>query len=211
MTKEPAIPVRRRRSVRSAPIEGRIHPPPSASASWTAFERALASAISDLDEDEFLVVERKNTNYFVQFAALGFFGLRVEAAANVYQQRANRIPESAVQHLTHMGWKSPKYVQTHEHSEPVDGSPNFYLDVTDPIPYDVVSALAVETLRGPFATRHPGELQYEGYSDRLTSIRFPQLGIKRRVSVLKAVVAGSLADIDDAPPRLIMPAATAVC
>ena len=67
----------------------------STSDSWVAFEHALARAVSDLDEDEFLVIERKNTNYFVQFAAQGSSGLRVEASANAYQPRPARIPMSS--------------------------------------------------------------------------------------------------------------------
>ncbi len=168
----------------------------STSDSWVAFEHALARAVSDLDEDEFLVIERKNTNYFVQFAAQGSSGLRVEASANAYQPRPARIPESAVLQLMHMGWKPPTYVQTHEHSEPVDGSPNFYLDVAAPVPFADISALAVETLRGPFGARHPGELQYAGYSEQLTSIRFPQLGIERRISVSDGI-ASLLQEPDD--------------
>jgi len=179
--------------------------------SWVAFEDALARAVSDLDEDEFLVIERKNTNYFVQFAAQGSSGLRVEASANAYQPRHARIPESAILQLIHIGWKSPTYVQTHEHSEPVDGSPNFYLDVADPVPFADISALAVETLRGSFGARHPAELQYEAYSDRLTSIRFPHLGIKRRMSVLRSAVASSLQEPDDTQLQLIVPAKTTVC
>ena len=209
--KEPAIPGRSRRSVISAPIESRITSSPSTSDSWVAFEHALAAAIGDLDEDEFLVLERKNTNYFVQFAAQGSFGLRVEAAANAYQPRPDRIPEAAVVHLIYLGWKPPTYIQSHEYSEPVDGSPNFYLDVAAPVPFEDISALAVETLRGAFGVRHPGELQYEGYSDRLSSIRFPQLGIKRRASVLKSVIAEPLQDTEEPRVQLFMPATATVC
>ena len=102
-------------------------------------------------------------------------------------------------------------MQNHEHSEPIDGSPNFYLDVAMPVPYGEISALAVETLRGPFAVRHPGELQYEGYSDRATSIRFPQLGIKRRISVLRSEISGAVQELDDASIQLIVPSTAAVC
>lgn len=179
--------------------------------SWASFEHALAHAISDLDEDEFLVIQRKGTSYFVQFAAQGSSGLRVEASGNAYQPRAARIPESAIRHLMHIGWKPPTYVHTHEHSEPVDGSPNFYLDVAPGFPSQDISALAVETLRGPFGARHPGELHYEGYSEQLTSIRFPQLGIKRRVSVLSSAVTDPLQERTATDLELIVPGPSTVC
>ncbi len=211
MTSEATIPGRRRRSVSSASIKSRITPPLSTPDSWVAFEHALARAISDLDEDEFLVIERKDTNYFVQFAAQGSWGLRVEASANAYQPRAGQIPESAILQLMHIGWKPPTYVQTHEHSEPVDGSPNFYLDVAAGFSFQDISALAVETLRGPLGARHPAELQYEGYSEQLTSIRFPQLGIKRRVSILRSAVADPLQEPTSTQLQFIVPAPPTVC
>ncbi len=152
-----SIPKPARKSIKPKRARSRIVPPPPTPDSWVAFEDSLTIALADLNEDEFLVIERKNTNYFVQFAAQGLSGMRVEAAANVYQPRLERIPKAAVQHLIHTGWNPPTYVDSHEYSEPVDGSPNFYLDVAAPVPYEEISALAVEALRGAFGARHPGQ------------------------------------------------------
>ena len=208
--KEETIRRSNKKSGKAAALKRAVTQSLSIPDSWTAFERSLADSIRDLGEDEFLVIERKNTHHFVQFAAQGFFGLRAEAAANAYQPKSERNPELGGR-LMQMGWKSPTYVQSLHNQEPADGSPNFYLDVASPVPYAEISALAVETLRGPFGARHPGELQYEAFSSASVSIRFPQLGIKRRDSVRESLTAGPLPALEEPTLQIILPAVKAVC
>jgi hypothetical protein len=44
----------------------------------------LALCLGALDEDEFPIVASKHKNHFVQFAAQGAFGMRMEAACDAY-------------------------------------------------------------------------------------------------------------------------------
>ena len=59
---------------------------PSAESDWGGFGHDLALCLRDLDEDEYLVIAYKRANYYVQFAAQGRFGVRAEAACNIYIQ-----------------------------------------------------------------------------------------------------------------------------
>lgn len=159
----------------------RIKAAPSVEQSWRTFRLRLAAALADLDEDEFLVVsyKPKGTNYFVQFAAQGAHGMRVEAVGNSYLEPSVKLSDKACQHLLDLGWKPPTYVPQPGVAEPAEGSPNFYLDAAPPVPYRTLAALAVDTLREVYRVRHVGELQYTAYADENLSIRFPLLGIKR--------------------------------
>ena len=51
---------------------------------WEQLEGEIARSIADLDDDEFLIITRKDRHYFVQFAGQGGFGMRVEAVSNAY-------------------------------------------------------------------------------------------------------------------------------
>jgi hypothetical protein len=157
--------------------------PPTEEA-WKMFQAALAVALGDLDEDEFLVISAKNMSYFVQFAAQGAYGMRVEAISNAYiMDEDHELSEEEYQKLLDLGWNAPTYEPDDglELDPPAEGSSNFYLDVATPVPYPTVAALAVDTLGQIYQVRYPGELQYRGYSTDDVSIRFPLLGIKRSV------------------------------
>jgi hypothetical protein len=156
-----------------------IEAAPLTDQTWWQFRVRLAAALGDLSEDEYLVISYKFADYFVQFAAQGPHGMRVEAVSNTYIDEHARLLQRAYQLLLTLGWNAPTYVPAEGVPEPADGSPNFYLDAAVPVPYATLASLAVATLRRVYGVRHPGELEYSAYSDSETSIRFPLLGIKR--------------------------------
>jgi type III secretion system-like peptide-binding chaperone len=200
-TAPPAAPVNRRRFLRSAattagavaliapPVVAETGEPrrlaesPACAAAWERFQRRLAEVLPDLSEDEYLIITRKQTNQFVQFAAQGQHGMRVEAVGNEFLSASAQLSDESIASLVAMGWHAPTYALTTkpaDEDEPADGSPNFYLDAATPVPFGELAALAVRTLREIHRISHPGWLEYATLSaDEGLSIRFPSLGIKR--------------------------------
>jgi hypothetical protein len=153
---------------------------PSAKEAWKEFRANLAVTLSDLGEDEFLVIGAKSTNYFVQFAGQGIHGMRVEATSNAYLDAKEKLPKRARKQLLVLGWQEPTYVPSEDAPEPAEGSSNYFLDIALPVPVEIVAALCIDTLRDVYGVRFPAELEYAAYVDEQTLIRFPLLGLKRR-------------------------------
>ncbi|MGI8402224.1 MAG: TY-Chap domain-containing protein [Gemmatimonadaceae bacterium] len=144
---------------------------------WEVFERSLASALYDLDIGEFLVLMTEGTQYFVQFADQGPYGMRVEAASNAYLGPEFQLQEPAIRRLITLGWNAPTYAQANMLAEPTDGSPNFFIDATCPVRTRDIARLAVRTLREVHGAASASDLMYRAYSTEFDSIRFSQLGI----------------------------------
>lgn len=156
---------------------------PSAEEEWTRFGVDLASVLADLDEDEFLIISSKGTGLFVQFAAQGQFGMRAEAVSSQYIKDKVMRPETVLV-MQDLGWNVPTNLP--ESSDPEghtpDGSPNFFVDVASPVPFDAIAFLAVTTLRFVFGVGHLGGLEYRSFGVGVDSIRFPTLRIARERS-----------------------------
>jgi hypothetical protein len=149
---------------------------------WQLFTDDLALCLSDLDEDDFLIVMSKHKNHYVQFAAQGAFGMRVEAACNTYIEPPDVLSVEDYALMAELGWEaatdSAEQDQSDERSP--DGSPNFFIDAERPVDYEALARLAVRSLREVYRVAHPGQLQYSAFGDDKSQIRFPTLKIKRR-------------------------------
>jgi len=145
---------------------------------WRDFETQLVRALADLEEDEFLVINKKRTNCFTQFYSQGQFGMRVEATANAYLSRRERLMSHEERRLTELGWLRPTLTVEQDQAGAVDGSPNFFRDVPWPVPFEEVAAMATQTLRQVYGARHPGELTYHANSFDGDTVRFPSLRVK---------------------------------
>lgn len=60
-------------------------PQMSTEEAWEHFAQELSVALADFEEDEHLIVSRKNSNYYVQLVDQGSFGMRAEAVSDAYQ------------------------------------------------------------------------------------------------------------------------------
>ena len=180
------VPPTRQRS-RAAPALGgeltrTVRIQPRAADAWRQFAYELSIALEALEEDEFLIIQLKSAHRFIQFAAQGSFGMRAEAVSDFYlEEREHLTPQQAVQ-LVELGWnaptKLPDELELGRHT--ADGSPNYFLDLAKPVPYDSLAGLAVATLGDVFGAGHPGELEYSAFAADKTCIRFPHLGLRRR-------------------------------
>ncbi len=149
---------------------------------WEQFTGALAECLTDLGEDEYLVISNKRINYYIQFAGQGRFGMRVEAACNQYI-----VPPEAwldwddYRAMTSLGWHratSPPPEMVKGKPDP-DGSPNFFIDFEYPVDSRKVAQLTVQTFRTVYRIIHPGNLMYKAFIRGGGQIRFPSLHIKR--------------------------------
>lgn len=146
---------------------------------WDRLADNLAVCLADLSEDEFLILSSKRANHFVQFAAQGHFGMRIEATSNAYVAPPEAVLSAdAYSAMAELGWKSPTGVPGSEPRDP-DGSPNFFLDLALPVDFRRVADMAVKTLRQVYRIPHPGQLQYKSFDSSGIEIRFPNLRLKR--------------------------------
>jgi hypothetical protein len=156
---------------------------PTAEVAWQKLERGLVSALADLDEDDFIIVSSKRTNHFVQFVAQGSHGMRAEAVSNTYLDGSARLSRAASERLVALGWRAPTSGQDPGDVSPadIDGSSNFFVDATPPVPFAHLAQLGVASLREVYRVGHPGELQYDAGSteDADVVLGFPALNLKR--------------------------------
>lgn len=167
---------------------GHASPPPSlhaaatADEAWSALASSLADCLAVMDEDEFLVLSYKRATYYVQFAALGSYGMRMEASSNSFIEPQASLIDDQYRAMTALGWQRATTLPTDpddpDRSESGDGSPNFFIDVGAPVNAIVLGQLAVTTLRHVYGITHPGMLQYVAFDSGGTSIRFPTLRLK---------------------------------
>ena len=75
-------------------------------------------------------------------------------------------------------WEAPTNLPDEFGHRP-DGSPNYFVDLADPVPLDELAALAVATLADVHGAMHPNALEYSTGGGDNRSIRFPNLEIRR--------------------------------
>lgn len=149
---------------------------------WWPFADRLLTALRNMKEDQFLVVSLKESNRFVQFAAQGAHGMRVEASSNHFLIGRERLDDKQVRALVRLGWRKP--TGTPEQATPEldpDGSSNFFLDLPPPVDHFIVTNLTILTLAQMFGVPHEGFLQYEAFDYAGNSYALPDLQIKRQV------------------------------
>lgn len=152
---------------------------PSARDAWKRFAHELHLSLAGLEEDEFLILSMKKLPFYVQFVAQGSFGIRAEVSSSFYLPEEAAISEDQHKYLLNLGWRAPsKLPSALQSRHDADGSANYFVDLAKPVPHDRLAVLAANTLRIVFGASHPGGLQYNAFSNK-TSIRFPNLGIKR--------------------------------
>ena len=153
----------------------------STSADWTRLAADLALCLDDLQEDEFLVLSSKRANHYVQFAAQGRFGMRVEAASNAYIEESEaQLSVEDYTTMARLGWHGPTEPRLDELKGPPDpdGSPNFFLDSSYPVDFQHLAKLVVDTFRQIYRITHPGKLRYKAFARGGTAIRFPTLRLQ---------------------------------
>ena len=145
---------------------------------WTDFGWRLMQVLGALEEDEYLIISLKGSNRFVQFAGQGAHGMRVETVSNFYLPEAQQLGEAQHDAMLKLGWNAPCNLPDEFGHEPV-GSPNYFLDLPQPVDVRQVAALAVSTLLGPLDADHPLDLEYRSFAESGEAIRWPTLKLRR--------------------------------
>lgn len=154
---------------------------------WKIFTKNLASVLSDMIEDQFLIINIKQSNRFIQFAAQGSFGMRAEISSNAYLGASDRITDRQVADLVTTGWEAPTGSPSESTPEnDPDGSPNFFIEFPATIKPARIAKKAVEALSEVLRIPYPGFLEYEALDSNGNVIQFPALGLKRLVKEKKA-------------------------
>lgn len=152
---------------------------PRISRAWQPFAEKLATTLASLKEDQYLILSVKHANHFVQFAAQGAFGMRVETTSNHYLPQQEQLSTQQIASLREAGWQAP--TGSGEESTPEqdpDGSPNYFVDMKAPVAFDEVTCLTMHTFAEILSIPHPGYLEYEAFDDEGNALDLPGLGLK---------------------------------
>ena len=149
-------------------------------AEWDRLTAELSRTLANLQEGQFLTLEKKDTGYYVQFAGHGGFGIWAEAVSNGYLDSDRRLCLAARSKLLALGWYAPTRIpdRIHDLQGYKHGCPNYFCDFGVPVPYMSVANLAVSTLRTVFGAMHPADLQYSAFSNHDGNIEFPNLRLR---------------------------------
>lgn len=160
-------------------------PSSNVSVAWPPFAQKLAAALGKLEEDQYLVLSVKQSNRFIQFAAQGSFGIRVETTSNNYLTKQEKLDERQIAALIKAGWHAP--TGSHASSTPEgdpDGSPNFFVEFSAPLSFEAVANLTIRTFAEILRVPHPGFLQYEAFDDtegQWAAMALLELGVKQAI------------------------------
>lgn len=156
------------------------------SVAWSPFEKKLAAVLARLEEDQYLVISVKGTNRYVQFAAQGSFGMRVETTSNSYLPKSDQLEAEQIAALLEVGWTDS--TGTPNESTPEndpDGSPNFFVEFAAPVPLKSVAKLTIQTFAAILRVPHPATLEYEAFEREGAALALPELGLKQTKRVPK--------------------------
>lgn len=160
-------------------VQKPLKPTTRISVAWTPFAHKLATTLETLEEDQFLILSVKHSNRFIQFAAQGSFGIRIETTSNSYLTKPEQLNKEQIATLIDIGWESPTGAPTESTPEDdPDGSPNFFAEFPAPVSFESVANLTVRTLSEILCVPHPGSLQYQAFDDEGQAIVLPVLGLK---------------------------------
>ena len=126
------------------------------SVAWPPFAQKLAAVLAKLEEDQYLVLEVKQSDRFIQFAAQGAFGIRVETTSNHYLRKQEKLDARQIAALIKVGWRAPtgKPTDSTPESDP-DGSPNFFAEFLTPVSFEEVANLTIRTFTEILRVPHP--------------------------------------------------------
>ena len=150
---------------------------PSIDKEWHVFAEGLSVTIGGLQKHQFLIISEKKRNVYIQFAAGGNLGMRVEA---VSEQFYPDLGEGQRKMLRDFGWMPPTYVLGPRSKGPPGGSCNYYISVSK-TSSSALADFVVRTFCDVYRTRRPTALQYRAFGDKgdfKYDLRLPSLGLE---------------------------------
>jgi hypothetical protein len=161
--------------------------PDRAGMDWAGFGTALSSVLRRLVDNGTLILSVRGTgatrddadqasSYFVQFAGQDGALLRAEAVSNSFLTDEERLSPEAQTQLVQLGWQPPTHLPGGEDTDPT-GSPNYYREFEQPIPFDKVARMSTATLEQIFNAPSPIYIQYTAF-DEGGPIELPELALE---------------------------------
>ncbi len=161
------------------PVSSNATPPPAQAPGWEAFEEALSSALSVLEE-EFLVVSTRTGNRYVQFNVSPDEGVFAETVSNAYLGPDEKLDVGQLADLLFLGWAAPTRAPNAPNPDATTkGSPNHFREFPRPYSCADVARFAVRTLTGPLRIGSPAELEYKAFDEAGHPVTLPALPIDR--------------------------------
>ena len=148
------------------------------SSAWSTFHERLTETLRAMTEDQFLILMKKGTNHFVQFAAQGFHGMRAETVCNAYLEGPERLTTEDIAMLGALGWDDPTSGPGLTPQEDPGGSPNYFREWATPVEHAEIATLAVRTFLEVHDVAHPGWLAYRSFDSDGGQRILPGSGLK---------------------------------
>ena len=159
------------------------------SVAWPTFAVTLAKVLGKFQEGQFLILQGKKSPHYIQFAAQGAYGFRVETTSNAFLAKNQQFTAEQISYLLKAGWQAP--TEQPDKSTPEDdpdGSPNFFIDFPASACSKALAQLAVHLFTEILHVPHPGNLEYGAFDDDDNEVLLPELGLRH----LKAAAAEPL-------------------
>ena len=140
-------------------------------------------------EGQFLILQGKKSPHYVQFAAQGAYGFRMETTSNAFLAKYQQFTAEQISCLLKAGWQAP--TEQPDKSTPEDdpdGSPNYFIDFPASASSKALAQLAVHLFTEILHVPHPGNLEYGAFDDDDNEVLLPELGLRH----LKAAAAETL-------------------
>jgi hypothetical protein len=174
-------------------------PPDATTLTWQAFAGRLARTIAALRDRHFLILSTADGTRYVQFAAGGAAGLRIESISDEYLPVGDRLTDAQREALAALGWQSPNQRALGQWGVGEDeGSTNWWVDLEAPVCAESAAELAVRTLHEVHGAESPDGLTYRGFHGEGPELLLPELGLAEEPTV-DQWAGDDDADDDDSP------------
>jgi hypothetical protein len=146
---------------------------------WALFTKKLALFLSNLENDQYLIISAKGSNRFVQFACHGEEGMRVEVASNQFLKGKDRLRRRQISWLLANEWNAPTGdLKKATPKKDPSGSPNYFVDLPVSVGADDIARRAVEALVNGLEIQSSGSLTHEAFDATGKAIRIAGLDLK---------------------------------
>lgn len=152
----------------------------SKSDAWANFLKKLVTELTGLEAGQWMLLQKLNSESdWVQFAAQGKAGFRLETKSNWYRSDTDQLTPEQVQGLLLLGWLPP--TGSDEESNPVSdphGSPNFFVQLPVKLSRKDLDSLVTKTFIDVLGVAEPDGLAYKAFNRAGNSVPLPDLGLK---------------------------------
>jgi hypothetical protein len=142
---------------------------------WGAFGDQLTGALAELAPGAFLILVADHSNRFVQFAAQGHGGMRVETTSNQFLAAAEQLDARQIAQLIALGWIAPGL--QHSGEKPGSLGPNFTIVFPRTEAKSTIAMLAIKTFRDVLLVPDPAWLRYAASALDGEALLLPGLGL----------------------------------